>query len=145
MEGNFNDFSEIPNADVESTDKVNDKPEDSKIVGDCLNKVIKELHKQNKLLRKVYRRSKHTVAKKEPDVEEPVAEEPPVEKASTASRKNCSTNTTAKKSERSFLERLGDAFLKALPSILRTIATVAVPLLFGCISRRRGNYREVVT
>lgn len=139
MASNFDVFSEIPNVDMESADRVKDKPEVSKKVLKRLKKLIKELHKQNKLFRQLCRRSELTVAK------EPATEEPVVEEASTASKKNCHTNTTAPKTEKSFLGKLGDAFLKAFPSILRTIATVAVPLFFSCFSRRFGNVRKVVT
>lgn len=139
MENTFKDFPDVAGVVVESTEKAEDKSEDTKRVVDCLSKIIKELHKQNKLFKQLCRRTMRT-ATKEPD-----AGEPAVEEQSTAHKENCRAHTTGKKTEKSFLGKLGDAFLKALPSILRTVAAVAVPLFFSCISKRMGNYRRVVT
>ena len=138
MEGNFNDFPEIPNVDVESVDKAKGKSEDTKKVLKRLSKLMKKLHKQNKLLWQLSRHNVHT-AVKEPAVEEPVQNQ-----ASTAHKNNHDTNTTVKR-EKSFMEKVGDVFLKALPSILCTVAAVAVPLLFGFSPRGYAPLRRAVT
>jgi hypothetical protein len=52
------------------------------------------------------------------------------------------TNSEGKeesKNQKNFLTRLGDTFLKVFPSILRTVAQVAVPAIFGHIFKWRRS------
>ncbi len=54
--------------------------------------------------------------------------------------RNAKKNT--QKEEKSFFNRIGDALLKALPSIFRTVTSIAATIVFGFISQKFGIQRR---
>ena len=67
------------------------------------------------------------------------------EESATDDGKTILKNNDAKtnsKMDKPFLNRLGEAFLKVFPSILKTVVTMAVTAILGRSSKRIGNPRR---
>ena len=140
-------MSEIFSNYPENLETVSEVAEDVKFKQDDIKKLIKKVakickeeRKKRKILQKIYRQQKKC-RMSEQDVDN--GQEASTDKEDKSSKCEADDETKNKqKKEKSFLNRLGDAFLKALPSIFRTIASAAVTAVFGFVSKQLGARRR---
>lgn len=111
----FDNYPETLSNTLEFADKAQSQLTPNEKFAKNLKKVMKQLRKQNKLLKQF---RKHRA------MEELPREETPIEKLGNGSK-------TSVREENSFLSKLGDVFLKALPGILTTAVTAIITALFG--------------
>lgn len=140
-------MSEIFSNYPENLETVSEVAEDVKVKQDDIKKLIKKVakickeeRKKRKILQKIYRQQKKC-RMFEQDVDN--GQEASTDKEDKSSKCEADDETKNKqKKEKSFLNRLGDAFLKALPSIFRTITSAAVTAVFGFVSKQLGARRR---
>lgn len=137
-------MSEIFNNYPEDQETASEAVDDVKVKQDDIKKMIKKIAKickeERKMLKKIYRQQKKCRMTEQDMVN---AQEASTDKKDKSSR--CEADDEVKnpqKKEKTFFNKMGDAFLKALPSIFRTIASVAVTAVFGFASKRFGARRR---
>lgn len=96
-------------------------------------KKISDLEK----LKKKYKKLKKKVRKQSRLLEQQKAEEGGIITQNTNIE---NTEKPGKKTEKKFLEKLGDVFLKAVPKLLETVVTVSLTWIFG---RSAKQFRQV--
>lgn len=137
-------MSEIFNNYPEDQETASEAVDDVKVKQDDIKKMIKKIAKickeERKMLKKIYRQQKKCRMTEQDMVN---AQEASTDKKDKSSK--CEADDEVKssqKKEKTFFNKMGDAFLKALPSIFRTIASVAVTAVFGFVSKRFGARRR---
>lgn len=125
----FNSYSDISNTALESTDKaVSQSAIDAKALH-RLKKVTKLLKKQNKYLWQICKNR--------------AEEEHPIDEKWAVSKEDRSKTTG--REEKAFFSKLGDVFLKALPSLLTTVASAIVTAIFGRGFKRARTSKGAIT
>lgn len=105
-----------------------------------IGKLCKEMKKQRKIIKRM---CKH-------DKIEKMSEQSAQENQHSSAEKNNKTTKSGRnsnpdgddKKEKTFFEKVGDAFLKALPSIFRTVASVAATAILGRCTKWFGTFRR---
>ena len=121
MSAMFDQYQNIPDTDTnaKSLNESIERPAKGKTSW-VLKKLKKQMKRHNKLLKRLLKQpaSKAT------------SEEPKASKENGTEVTKAPPDSTNMRKEKTFLEKLEDAIIKAVPAILRTIAAVAIPLLF---------------
>ena len=136
----FGNYPENLEADLEAANSAKIKHVDTKKLIKRVDKLCKETRKQRKMLQKIYQQGKKKIISAEEAVN--TQEESTDENAESSKNKTDDGAKDSQKKEKSFFNKMGEAFLKALPSIFRTIASVAVTAVFGFVSKRFGLRRR---
>lgn len=110
----FSQYPEITDVISESADKAGSQSDETKKIIKRLRKIHKQLKHQNKIMNQF---CKCHVEKLSND-----------EGASV--REGDKGSKTVEKKEKTFLEKLGDVFLKTLPKLLQTAVTVTITAIF---------------
>lgn len=117
----FGEYPEPKTADVDTDQQV----KNMEIIGK-LNKFRKAIKQQNKMLKEMQKE-----LKAQKDYVQKIVKEENLYNHEKESDGTSEKISNEKRQEKSFLRQVGDAFVKALPSIFRTIASVAVTVIFG--------------
>lgn len=112
----FGDYPELKNTDSVVAKQIDEKVDERKKIVKQLKKMIKTIRKQNKLLNQLH--EENLSAKR--TVNEEVSQNIEMDKEKVVVKKG-----------KSFLEKVGDIFLKTLPSILRTVVPLVVSSVLG--------------
>lgn len=126
----FGDYPELKNIDSVAEKQIDEKMDERKKIVKQLKKMIKTIRKQNKLLSQLH--EENLSAKR--TVNEEVSQNIEMDKEKVVVKKG-----------KSFLEKVGDIFLKTLPSILRTVVPLVVSAVLGktgFIGRGRKKIHE---
>lgn len=139
MSNKFDNFPEVPDIDAESKDKAENQSKYTVIRSEDFKKLIDQIKKQNKSKKKLKKRIRKINKKLSSDDRLSESKKDEDKKSKTDNN----TNATPKK-EKSFWGKLGDTILKALPSILITVATTISALLMGCTPKQSGKLGKAV-
>lgn len=139
MADKFNDFPEIPDIAAASQNMNENQSNNSKISSDNLKKLVRQMKKQRKAQMKLQKRI-HKLSKTLA-VCNRVSE--PEKDGAKKFKKDSSTNASPQK-EKTFLWKLGDAVVKAIPGILSTAVTVIATILIGQPPKPLGKFEKAV-
>lgn len=138
----FVKHQEEPDSILESVNNDQIEQKDTKTIIKCLKELCRETRRQRKLTQKIcqlYKVREKVI--QEISIEQDLS---PKKKGRASARRDSDKKKRLEVEEKSFLNRLGDAFLKALPNILRTVASAAVTATLGFISKWSGMRKRVV-
>lgn len=112
----FGDYPELKNTDSVVAKQIDEKGDERKKIVKQLKKMVKAVRKHNRLLKQFH--EENLSAKR--TINEEVSQDMEIEKEKVVVKKG-----------KSFLEKVGDVFLKTLPSILRTVVPLVVSAVLG--------------
>lgn len=139
MENSFDNFAEIPNIDLKSKDRDEKQSQYIVIRSEDFKELIDQIKKQNKSKKKLKKKIRKINKKLFSDDRFSESKKDEDKKSKTGDSKSAEANK-----EKSFWVKLGDAFLKALPGILSTAATVLATILIGQVPKQHGKFRGAV-
>lgn len=139
MDNTFGCFPEIPDINVKGKDQAENQSKNPIISSEDFEKLIKKMKKQKKSHKKLQKK----IRKLTEELSASAMSSEPEKDGANKFKKGSSTNASPQK-EKTFLWKLGDAVVKAIPGILSTAVTVIATILIGQPPKPPRKFREAV-